>query len=501
MGERRPVVVLATSNGHGMGHLTRQLSVALALGERARPVVFSLSLAMPVVAAHGLTGEYCPSHDRGWMPHVSWHRYLRDRLVALVEEVAADVVMFDGVAPYLGLLQARSRLPGTAFVWSRRGMWVPGFNDRALAAAPFFDLVVEPGDLAADADRGPTAARDDAVRVGVVSLLEQLDPLPRAQAAAALGLDPSRPTVLVTLGSGTLGEAADAGEAAIRTLLRDPAWQVVVTRASIATAGLPVVDADRVVELRSVYPLARYLGAFDAAVSAAGYNGIHELLPAGVPTLVVPNPTRSTDDQLARARRVAALGLALVALPDDVDAVRTGVAALSDPQVRFRLSESCLAVRRAEPLTGGAETADLLLDLAGSFRRHRPDRGERRRAAELALRAGTMDVLGPRGTAGVRRLLRRTPPSGPRRPLPVELLEEPAGVAADAPLPPAVAAYLAARGDVIADDEARPLLVTDRVDRDLVRYGPPLEQLLPGSSAAYRSRRRDLARRHYDVRP
>ena len=48
-------VVLATSNGTGMGHLA-QLAVARALAKNADPLVFSMSTAVPVIASHGLRG-------------------------------------------------------------------------------------------------------------------------------------------------------------------------------------------------------------------------------------------------------------------------------------------------------------------------------------------------------------------------------------------------------------------------------------------------------------
>ncbi len=55
----------------------------------------------------------------------------------------------------------------------------------------------------------------------------------------------------------------------------------------------------------SVYPLSRYLRAFDAAVVAAGYNSYHEMVMAGVPAAYVPNLATTTDDQLARAEHAA----------------------------------------------------------------------------------------------------------------------------------------------------------------------------------------------------
>src|SRR5690606_2121899 len=122
---------------------------------------------------------------RNWMPHLMWHSYLSARLSLLLRETRARVLAFDGVAPYLGLLRARTAHPDVAFVWIRRGMWRPGVNRRALNARPFFDLVVEPGDVAGAADLGATARLTDATRVSPVSMLEAQPPLSRAEAAAA----------------------------------------------------------------------------------------------------------------------------------------------------------------------------------------------------------------------------------------------------------------------------------------------------------------------------
>ena len=463
-GSRR--VVLATSNGTGMGHLARQAAVALALRgptagaaaeEQVEPVVFSLSQAVHVVGRHGLRAEYCPSHHRNWMPHLSWHGYLAHRVSALLGETRAGVFVFDGVAPYLGLLRARAVHPDVAFVWVRRGMWRPGANRRALAAAPFFDLVIEPGDLAQSADRGATSRLTDAVRVPPITVRQEGSALPRAEAAAALGLDPDRPTALVTLGAGSINDAVTPALAAIRTFLTRPEWQVAVTRAPLARTGLPPAEAARVHELVDVYPLAQYLSAFDAAVSAAGYNAVHELLPAALPTLLVPNAATATDDQLARSLTLAEAGLSLHAREDAPDDVAAACERLLDPAVRQNLTAACEAL----PVpSGAAATAELLVGLA-DFPGHRPSPAERLRTVDLETRAAVMRAIGPSATSAVRQVLGRLPSPGPTRPLAV-----------------------------------RPIL-TDQLDPDVLRGDHPVEHLLPRSSPAYRTRRLAIAHEAY----
>ncbi len=233
-------------------------------------------------------------------------------------------------------------------MWCRRALWRRGVNTAALRAAPFFDLVLEPGDLAAAADRGATTALD-AVRVGPVTLAEGVPALSRTEAARALGLDPDRPTALVTLPPG------EASQAAVQALLADPDWQVAVTSSPIAEAGEAGGDG-RVVALRGVYPLVRYLPAVDAAVSAAGYNAFHELLLAAVPTLLVPSPAIVTDDQTGRARWARVAGLALLA--EDASGVAGEMRRLREPAVRDELAGACRALPRP---AGAAQAAEVLV--------------------------------------------------------------------------------------------------------------------------------------------
>ncbi len=137
-----------TSNGTGMGHLSRMLSIALAAGDAIDATMLSLSVAFPVVSRHGLTGEYCPSPERHFMPRHLWQGYLRRRLVALAREVDAEVLAFDGIVPYPGLVAALADMGDLPAVWVRRGMWRPGGADLSLARSGQFDLVIEPGELA-----------------------------------------------------------------------------------------------------------------------------------------------------------------------------------------------------------------------------------------------------------------------------------------------------------------------------------------------------------------
>ena len=105
------------------------------------------------------------------------------------------------------------------------------------------------------------------------------------------------------------------------------------------------------------HDLAEHLAAVDVAVCAAGFNTIHELLFAGVPTLVIPQ-SKIADDQMARAQRYAARGALRVTTRDDVKADLAAL--LDDDAVRSVLSASA---RRAMPQNHARDAAREVLSL------------------------------------------------------------------------------------------------------------------------------------------
>ena len=195
-------ILFTTSNGTGLGHLTRSMAIARRLGPEVEPLFLTLSAAAPVVRQMGFPVEYVASYATpGSGNDYRWSRRLRARLRAVIAEAEPAVIVFDGTHPYEALLGA---LPSSGVaVWCRRPLWKAGSSRVPLGRAGAFDAVLEPGELAESEDRGPTVAlRGRANRVGPIVLLDRSELLPRAEAEAELGLEPGRTNVLVTLGQG-----------------------------------------------------------------------------------------------------------------------------------------------------------------------------------------------------------------------------------------------------------------------------------------------------------
>jgi len=463
-----PTVILATTNGKGMGHLSRQLALALASLGGMDPVIFSLSSAVPVVGRYDVRAEWAPGVQRGQVPRRHWDAYLADRIVALIQEVGASAFVFDGVYPYDGVLRALRRMPDVPFVWSRRAMWQQGVGARALRYRRLFAAVLEPGDLASAGDVGRTVALDDATRLGPVTLVGHVPKISRIQARSELGLDLDRPTLLLTLGS---NRRTDLYAAYQRTVERFSAagWQVAVTSSPIRDQGT-LAGGPRVI---SVFPLVRYLNAFDAAVSASGYNAVHELLYSGLPTLLVPNADAITDDQRTRARVVANTGLALAADPERPREFDAALDRLLDTRVRERLIASCLELA---PTTGATEAARAVIGIAAGSR---PAAGERMDAAALHVQRFARRQVGRVLPPSIAGLIGRPPRlSDLRGPLSLAVRLAPDEGQA---LPPA------------NDDE---LLVTDALNSGLFdsRW---VEHLIANASDDYITTRSEIAERYY----
>ncbi|HYH60845.1 MAG TPA: glycosyltransferase [Solirubrobacterales bacterium] len=358
-------VLFLSSNGTGLGHLTRSMAIARRLDPALEPIFFTLSGAAPVVAQQGFDVEFAasyatPTAGSDWR----WSRRLRGRLRAAMRDADPRVLVFDGAHPYQALIDAMPSVPDAHRVWCRRPMWKPGSNFGALERTRFFDRVLEPGEFAATEDRGATVAlRGDAHCVDPIVFCDDTELLERAVAERELGLEPGAVNVLVQLGQGD--EVREASARCLRHLAGRDGVRVAALR-----SHLTVMDdvPDGVVELDSTYPMSRYLRAFDATVSAAGYNAYHELIRFGVPSLFVPM-RRQTDDQHARARFAEARGVGRGTDGPADPALESKLEDLLDPAARSAMRE---ALAEHRPANGAAPAASWLADLAATDRVRKP---------------------------------------------------------------------------------------------------------------------------------
>jgi len=141
----------------------------------------------------------------------------------------------------------------------------------------------------------------------------------RADAAQAMGLDPERPTVLVTGGSQGARRLNELAAGAARHLPED--WQI------LHIAGVAGEEAARAAaEGRPGYRvlgfcdrMADAYAAADMVISRAGASSLTEIAHAGLPAILVPFPYAADDHQTHNAKVFSEAGAAVLVQEGDLD--------------------------------------------------------------------------------------------------------------------------------------------------------------------------------------
>jgi hypothetical protein len=349
-----PRILFFNVNGSGMGHLNRCISYARRLRGRARPVFFSLASAIELIEEMGFEADYFVSPYWSTSSTFAWNSELAVRFGMLLERVRPDVIVFDGTWPFQGFLTACKEYGSPALVWSNRGLMKEG-SKTVTVDETLFDLVIQPGELGAGESEARLDGGGTRAVVPPVCVLEDDELFDRAAARAALCLPAEERVVLFALGPGNLKDVSGIGHGLIR-IFEAAGFRIVWARAPISIRDMELPQS---VMPLTVYPLARYLRAFDVFVGAAGYNTCCELVQANVPALLVPN-AQLADDQVRRANMVAGAIPAVVSACETDEERQTAVAQL-------------LGILRAAPdkpaniaMNGASLAAEKILALATS---------------------------------------------------------------------------------------------------------------------------------------
>jgi UDP-N-acetylglucosamine:LPS N-acetylglucosamine transferase len=356
-------VLLVSSNGGGLGHLSRQVAIALA-GAKNKNLdarILTMSKGADLARNLGPEVEYFPTRTVNGMSVSEWEFSLANTIVRLVRQHDLEVVHFDGVYVYGGIILAADRLPNVSFAWTRRGMWKARSKSRGLLVSRMFDLIIQPGDHAQTSDVGPTAARTDATNVPPFTLLEAIPVLSREDAVAQIGLNPEKKTMLVAIGSGALGDTDAIKHAVYESIEQSDGWQAVTTTSPIASGAGN--SRTGVHQLPISYPIVPYLNAIDAAVVAAGYNAPHEMVDAGIPSLLIPNHATLMDDQLARSVCFASRGIAVMAASEKTAEIVDQLQVLMSDAGNAGIKDKIERMAPAEKHGGASAAAHLLSKL------------------------------------------------------------------------------------------------------------------------------------------
>jgi UDP:flavonoid glycosyltransferase YjiC (YdhE family) len=328
--------------------------------ETISPVFATMSQALPVVEQFGYPVEFLTPHIYAGVDSVAWDGWLRDEMDEIIDFHRAAAVVFDGNYPYQGVVLSAATRPDCRLVWIRRGMWRNQELDRRfLERQRFFDLVIEPGDVAEQYDNGlTTKQRDGVLSVDPIRLLDEEELLSREAAAAELCLDTTRPAVLLQLGSGSNRDIIQIMDHLVSVLKKHPSVQIVNAEWLITNTSIDLWPG--VLRLRG-HPITRYYKAFDFTIAAAGYNSFNEIISFGLPAIFIPNGHESMDDQIGRARCAQDNGAAFYLSEQQIGEAETCIGALMDEEARAVLRVNCRRIARSNGATTAAETITAMI--------------------------------------------------------------------------------------------------------------------------------------------
>ncbi|RXR27802.1 undecaprenyldiphospho-muramoylpentapeptide beta-N-acetylglucosaminyltransferase [Oerskovia turbata] len=366
-------VVLA--GGGTAGHVNPLLAVADELRARNPEAVLTVlgtesGLEADLVPARGYPLRFVPKVPMPRRPSGEWVA-LPGRLKAAVEaagavidETRAEVVVgFGGYVSTPAYIAAHRR--GVPIVIHEQNAR-PGLANRAGARwAMSVALTFEGTPLKGGVVTGLP------LRWEIADLIRDRGvdaPTVRANAAAALGLDPARPTVVVTGGSLGAQSLNEAVSGAAREILATGAQVLHLTgrgkadAVRAAVAGLGGYDVrEYLAEMHLAYAVA------DLVVCRSGAGTVSELAALGIPAVYVPLPVGNGEQRLNAGPLVRAGGGVLV--EDEAFTapwVAVNVPALVTDGDRLRTMASLAS--RAGVQDATARVADLVVKAAGGSR-------------------------------------------------------------------------------------------------------------------------------------
>jgi UDP-N-acetylglucosamine--N-acetylmuramyl-(pentapeptide) pyrophosphoryl-undecaprenol N-acetylglucosamine transferase len=349
-------------NGLGLGHVTRLLSIARAL-KRLSPeceVLFlTSSEADHVIYREGFAAVKLPSktiRERCGLRKGSYLKLVQTVTWNTLAAFDPDVLVVDTypTGSFEELIPALRWRQKNVFVFREQRAESAG-SELLQASLRLYDLILIPHDDVSLV--GPLPEPVKARAVGPILIRERQELPSRAQARQALGLPEDATLLYASFGGGGDPEGARALTLTAQVARELPGVRLVVGAGPLWREQLPALEG--AVVLQGRYPALDFLPAFDAAVTAAGYNAVHELLYAGVPSVFVPFE-RMVDDQEKRAREVAAAGAGLACSPLTREGLTRAVRELMNPATRERLRG---AARKRVERNGAEPAARALLEL------------------------------------------------------------------------------------------------------------------------------------------
>lgn len=341
-------VLFMATNGVGLGHLTRCLSVARKMKKTlgTKQIVFLTTCpALHLIWNEGFIPFYVPSKEmfKNDITGGQWDILLSSAFDNMFCLYDFDLIIFDGAIPYNSLVNALKQSEHAGKIWIRRGSAKKDMEENRQKSEEFFDYIILPSEAGDKLEED----MDKFIHVNPIVYLDRDEQLPKAEVRKFFGAKDNQKLIYVQLGAGKINNTENVLDTVINLLLDDPNNLIVLGQSPLGN-NLSYID-DRIILIKD-YPNAKFFRGFDMAISATGYNSFHELLSSNVPTVYLPNTNTGTDDQTARALRSEQYGLGIVVTTPNRDNIKNAIAQLMEQPVLEKQIVFCGAQQASDKL-------------------------------------------------------------------------------------------------------------------------------------------------------
>lgn len=352
-----PRLVFYAVNGLGLGHVTRLLSIARAVrrkAPRSEILFITSSEADGVIYREGFAAVKLPSktiREQCGLGKTTYLKMAQSVTWTVLSSFDPDVLIVDTYpsGSFEELIPVLRWKQKNVFVFREQRQET--YQSKLLMAMlPLYDRLIIPHDKIEAV--GPLPEPKKARAVGPILIREKNELLSRAEARRALNLPPEGLLFYASFGGGGDPETRRALELTARTIGGIPEAHLVLGAGPLLRQA-PVAQ-DNVTVLAGRYPMLDVLPAFDAAIAAAGYNTVHELLFAGIASTLVPFG-RVLDDQEKRVQTLAERGACLACAPLTESGLRESIHALTDAGTRRQLAGQGQRIVKTNGATAAAQ--------------------------------------------------------------------------------------------------------------------------------------------------
>lgn len=356
-------------NGLGLGHLTRLVAICrqirrltTVLGIPTEIVFLTSSEGEALAGQHGFATFKIPSKTQANACDLDPSRYrkiARQWIWNAANLISPDLLVVDTFPA-----GSFNELPGLLDLGTKNAFIYRDVRPE-VASQPTFQsaltlyhliLRLDEGDGEPAGDTVPEALEERVTTVGPVLLRSASETHDRPAARELLGLPVEGSAVYVSTGGGGDREAEDVLRDLVTAAKGLPEIRFVIGAGTLYRGrewAAPNVSWTR----RPV--LVECFRAFDAAITAGGFNTVWELMHCGVPCLFLPRP-RGWDDQEARVARCVEAGAGMLLPSREPEVITTALRELLMGDVQAR---HAAAATRLLPRNHALSAAEEILSL------------------------------------------------------------------------------------------------------------------------------------------